>query len=461
MVRVAGASVVLAGALFVAQPAAAAPLSFVVTSTADGADATLGDGLCATAAATCTLRAALQEAGASANAVTITLPAGTYAIGSPLLVAGSPSITGADKATTIIDAGGAHRAFDIANATVALAQLTVRNGLAAADGGGGIQAGHSHLTLTDVAFTSNRADSDGGAIGLVDGSLTVTRGTFSDNTGQAGGAIFASEAAVHVVDSMFTSNGAVGQGGAIFAAFPTALTISGSTFHSNSATTDGGAVAIDGTKVGAPGPFSIDTSTFSDNIAGADGGAIAATGFGDRLLEISGDTFDGNRAGGSGGAIVLDLGTYHVSGDTFTGNTAVTGTGGALAAGGSLTVTGGWFTGNSAAGSGGAIQALSDAAISGATFTSNAAGGPGAAINLARTLPSALGANTFSLNTSDVDSADVSSSVLPAAVATTPPVGTLARTGGDIGPLTILALVFAFGGVMLVATGRMPRRTDR
>ena len=44
--------------------AAAANPPFVVNSTADGADATPGDGVCSTTSATCTLRAAMQEANA-------------------------------------------------------------------------------------------------------------------------------------------------------------------------------------------------------------------------------------------------------------------------------------------------------------------------------------------------------------------------------------------------------------
>jgi CSLREA domain-containing protein len=49
---------------------------FVVNSTADAVDADLTDGVCLTAANTCTLRAAIQQANASAVADRINLPAG-------------------------------------------------------------------------------------------------------------------------------------------------------------------------------------------------------------------------------------------------------------------------------------------------------------------------------------------------------------------------------------------------
>lgn len=59
---------------------AATAATFTVNSTADAVDATPGDGVCATATATCTLRAAIMEANALAGADTITLPAGSYGL---------------------------------------------------------------------------------------------------------------------------------------------------------------------------------------------------------------------------------------------------------------------------------------------------------------------------------------------------------------------------------------------
>ncbi len=83
----------LAALVALAPPSARAqaPTTFTVNSTADGADANPGDGVCETAAgnATCTLRAAIQEANAHAGADTIAfnIPPGgvqTIAPASPL-----------------------------------------------------------------------------------------------------------------------------------------------------------------------------------------------------------------------------------------------------------------------------------------------------------------------------------------------------------------------------------------
>ena len=54
--------------------------TYTVNSVTDAVDANSGDGICATAAATCTLRAAVQEANAHAGPDVVTLPAGTYAL---------------------------------------------------------------------------------------------------------------------------------------------------------------------------------------------------------------------------------------------------------------------------------------------------------------------------------------------------------------------------------------------
>src|SRR5581483_618871 len=65
--------------------------TFTVNSTADAVDATI-DGICAAASGACTLRAAVQEANAAADADVVVLPAGTFR----LAVTG----TGEDAAAT-------------------------------------------------------------------------------------------------------------------------------------------------------------------------------------------------------------------------------------------------------------------------------------------------------------------------------------------------------------------------
>src|SRR5271157_5577787 len=96
---------------------------FTVNDTTDAVDVNPGDGICATAAGTCSLRAAVQETNALPGPDTIVVPAGTYALTIPgvdeeaaatgdLDVTDVLVIQGAG-ATTIVDGGGLYRLFDV------------------------------------------------------------------------------------------------------------------------------------------------------------------------------------------------------------------------------------------------------------------------------------------------------------------------------------------------------------
>ena len=63
-------------ALLVLPASRSAAATFVVNNTGDAADASAGNGVCATAGAVCTLRAAIEEANALAGADTITFNIG-------------------------------------------------------------------------------------------------------------------------------------------------------------------------------------------------------------------------------------------------------------------------------------------------------------------------------------------------------------------------------------------------
>jgi CSLREA domain-containing protein len=228
-------------ALSLAAVAEARAATFIITSTADAVDATPGDGVCATAAATCTLRAAIQETNALIGADSITLPAGMYSLSTAgagedaaatgdLDITGDLTITGATNGQTIVSAGGIDRVFDIiAPATATLSRLTIQNGFAnGADGsGGGIRtAGTLTLTLatikantatvdggglairsggaaqlTNVTVTLNGASARGGGIANVGGSLQLVNVTVSGNAATQGGGLdnFGSAQAVNTI----------------------------------------------------------------------------------------------------------------------------------------------------------------------------------------------------------------------------------------------------------------------
>jgi CSLREA domain-containing protein len=98
--------------------------TFTVNTAADAIDANPGNGTCATAAGNCTLRAAVQEANATAGEdwQTIDLPAGTYTLtitgsgdaeSSDLDILDNLRIHGAGSQSTIIDGNGASRVLEI------------------------------------------------------------------------------------------------------------------------------------------------------------------------------------------------------------------------------------------------------------------------------------------------------------------------------------------------------------
>src|SRR6266700_5285954 len=97
-------------------PAAAATLTFQVTSTTDAPDASPGDGICADAAGQCTLRAAVQEADAqpSGSTITILVPAGTFPLklGVLSLTANIITVRGASSGT-IVDGRNASQVFSV------------------------------------------------------------------------------------------------------------------------------------------------------------------------------------------------------------------------------------------------------------------------------------------------------------------------------------------------------------
>ena len=208
---------------------AASAASFVVNSTADQPDAKVGDHLCITAAATCTLRAAVQEANADGGANTILVPGGHYRLTIPpateagfagqddagagdLDVTGTLTVRGAGPRQTVIDGGGLDRVFSIANnATASISDLTITGGDATGGGtsreidmGGGIY-NTGTLTLDRVSMVRNNADG-GGAVFSIPGSyITITDSLIAHNTAyEAGGIRF--DSGGELLNSTITDN---------------------------------------------------------------------------------------------------------------------------------------------------------------------------------------------------------------------------------------------------------------
>jgi hypothetical protein len=142
---------------------------YLVDSSQDATDSNVGDGVCQTATGDCTLRAALQEAEAAGVAATITLPEGTYnwVLGQLLIDQGDITVNGAGARTTIVDAAGNSRFFELDgdSTLVTFRDMEFRNGLGSNHPGGAIETDADLLTLERTVFRNCiTEDAFGGAI---------------------------------------------------------------------------------------------------------------------------------------------------------------------------------------------------------------------------------------------------------------------------------------------------------
>ncbi|MGC4119535.1 MAG: choice-of-anchor Q domain-containing protein [Myxococcales bacterium] len=152
-----------------------------------------------TTAGVCSLRAALQAANTNAavlgcpagsGADTIVLPAGTYAIAldgtnedanlrGDFDVLEAVTIQGAGAPSTILQAGGKDRVFDVLGGSLALSGVTVTGGYSS-DTGGGLRATGGTLSLLSCKVSGNSAY-DGAAL-YATRAITVVDSLVSNNT---------------------------------------------------------------------------------------------------------------------------------------------------------------------------------------------------------------------------------------------------------------------------------------
>lgn len=215
--------------------------TFTVNSAVDAVDANPGNGICEATPAIgdCSLRAAIIETNALEGAHQIQMPAGIH----PLTLVGEDDgsqagdldvigselvIAGAGRDDTIIDGGGIDRVLSLSVSDVVVRDLTIRNGAATA------------------------ASVLGGAISLVGGpqpnNLLLQRVHLTNNSANAGGAVFAASNGVIVIeDSLFSENttvplGVTNQHGPAFYCLGCTVDVHRSTFVANHA--GGGAITV-------------------------------------------------------------------------------------------------------------------------------------------------------------------------------------------------------------------------
>ena len=421
------ARLILVAATIVACPGVAVAAVFPVSSTIDAVDGFVGDNVCATAAATCTLRAAIQEANATVGPDTIILLAGIYrltiagrgetnAATGDLNVKTELTIIGAGTATTIIDGNALDRVFLANFALLTLTDLTVQNGYPGAAPGGCILNMGVSLFLTRVVVKSCQADGPGAGIYVVGGPSTVnlTDTTISQNvvTNNAGGG------GLYLVNDIFAtltrttvSANAAGFGAGIrasgTAAFQVTLTLNDSVVTQNTVTSiptgGGGGIGLDGAvtatlnrvtlsnntgccgagllftaSAGTTATLTMADSTIMQNVSPTTGGGLyVQNGGGDASAIITRTTISGNSAN-QGGGIITFGGNVELSNVTITGNTA-TESGGAIYRGPvsptTLSLINVTIASNSSAVTG-AVQALGQISVKNTIIANNTGAAP-------------------------------------------------------------------------------------
>ena len=293
--------------------------TFQVTKTADTEDGSCDDD--------CSLREAVIAANNTAGPDIISLPAGVFlleqlgadedsALTGDLDITDEVTIQGVGKETTIIDANGLDRVFDIFRTTVHLSNLTIQGGYVAQGNGGGIRMIDGNLHVNNSVFKQNAiGDGYGGALavgyndytnypepklllensavfnncapggsGLFgDGHWFIARSTISDNGSLEecvydtpyslnGGGIHKHNGYLRTVNSALVGNTTSGSGGAIYS-WSIVGSIINTTIANNHASNYGGLYNSEWS-------FTVINSTITGNSADDQGGGVGVRMYG-------------------------------------------------------------------------------------------------------------------------------------------------------------------------------------
>lgn len=311
---------------------------FVVDTTADLQDDDPGDGACATANGSCSLRAAVQEVSAAAPGANFRVQLanpGTYAVepslgpgdgitvhaqGKRLYVVGCCSNPG----SSVVEPTGPTRLFTVLGGAVVFDQLTLRGGRGPDPGAPGLRHGGAlhvagagtRVLVIDSVLEDNMAGAQGrgGAIYVADDPGTqihLSRSIVRNNSASIGGVGGAggvhSHGATFAANTLFENN--EGNGGALRIE-PNAPGIVHevlrSTFYLNRSPNQGGGAGIRA-DLGDSELF-VSLSTFARNhTEGASGGAAIHVSTGELRLSSSTLT-DNESSGGSGHALLVGSG---------------------------------------------------------------------------------------------------------------------------------------------------------
>ncbi len=231
------------------------------------------------------------------------------------------------------DSGAAHLQGDATFDT-----CTFTDNSAADDGGALYVQNGASVDLVDTVFDGNSASSSGGAI-LSDASfVTISGGSYTDNSAYWGGAFYdySSTGLITADDVVISGNQAGGGGGAVMLYNSGRASLSNCTVSSNDVTDTGGDGG--GVYIGSGGTLLLDTCTLDANMADDQGGGIVVIGA-SASATLTDTVITGNLADRGGGVSLAYLGgygTFTMTRGAVTSNVASS-IGGGILAGGTVT----------------------------------------------------------------------------------------------------------------------------
>jgi len=181
-------------------------------------------------------------------------------------------IIGASDGSTVIDAKGIDRVFEVRNGTTTFENLTIQGGNQTSStlaGGGAllVGGGAAGAILDSVVIRNNSTSDNGGGI-RSNGNLTVTNTVIENNSAQRGGGVALTGGIGSIDTTTISGNTSTTQGGGVVAS-------SGLSTHSITNTTiSGNTAATGGGFQNSGAPTQIINSTITNNEATVDGGGI-------------------------------------------------------------------------------------------------------------------------------------------------------------------------------------------
>lgn len=255
------------------------------------------------------------------------------------------------------------------NTTTLTLENVILEGVGLASGGGkngGVRVGwNANVVVGEGAIIRNCYWDNGGAICVVDGTVTVDNGTLTNNKAQLnGGGIHASSISnIAIINgSSITNNTANDSGGGVVLQGNSSnkVTVSDSNMTQNMATLyNGGAIFVEN------GEISVTNSKITKNVAGVDGGGIRGSGV---TVTLENSQIDNNEAKYGAGVSANNLSarntTITMSGGSISHNICAERGGGVNIDKDTIfTMNGGQINQNSATGNGGGVVATAGSQV--------------------------------------------------------------------------------------------------